>query len=198
QVPRDLETICLTALAKDPARRYPGAGELGLDLGRFLAGEPVRVRPPGALRRWWLWARRRPALAAVYGLLAALGVLGAAGGGAGWQWRQAEQARDQAEGARAEAEHVRDQLGGAKDELGRVLYFRQVALALTEWRENEAARARRLLAGCPPALRGWEGHYAHRACHPQPLGLPHLKGGSGGCLHPHRKRLAHDGLDADR
>src|SRR5262249_32738487 len=44
---------------------------------------PVRVRPPGALRRWWLWARRRPALAAVYGLLAAVAGVGGAGWGAG-------------------------------------------------------------------------------------------------------------------
>ncbi|MBI4616695.1 MAG: tetratricopeptide repeat protein [Planctomycetes bacterium] len=72
-VPRDLETVVLLALEKEPRRRYRGAGELADELVRFLAGEPVRARPRGSLDRLRrLLARRRgPIFAAFVALLAA-------------------------------------------------------------------------------------------------------------------------------
>src|SRR5262249_19941081 len=65
KVPRDVETICLKAMAKSAGRRYPTAGELADDLRRYLNGEPIHARPVGNLERLWRWARRRPALAAL-------------------------------------------------------------------------------------------------------------------------------------
>ena len=56
--PLDLATICLKCLEKEPLRRYPTARELELDLGRFLAGEPVQARPASGLRKLAGWSRR--------------------------------------------------------------------------------------------------------------------------------------------
>jgi tetratricopeptide (TPR) repeat protein len=80
RLPRDLETICVKCLQKDPRRRYGDAGALADDLHRFLAGEPVRARPIGWAESFAKWARRRPAVAALLAIslvaTAALVILG--------------------------------------------------------------------------------------------------------------------------
>jgi WD40 repeat protein len=76
-VPRDLETVCLKAMAKEPNRRYAAAGELGDDLRRWLKGEAVKARPEGSAARLLRWTRRNRTLAAA-SLLAAVGLLATA------------------------------------------------------------------------------------------------------------------------
>jgi WD40 repeat protein/tRNA A-37 threonylcarbamoyl transferase component Bud32 len=97
-VPRDLESICLRCLEKEPRRRYASALALADDLRRFLEGQTIEARPAGLGERAWKWARRRPSVAAL--LLAilfvtALGVAGVTGAVfyafAGWDRARAEE-----------------------------------------------------------------------------------------------------------
>jgi serine/threonine protein kinase len=69
RVPRDLETLCLKCLEKDPRRRFASAGELADDLHHFLRGETIRARPTPAWERALKWVKRRPAVAALIAVI---------------------------------------------------------------------------------------------------------------------------------
>jgi WD40 repeat protein len=155
KTPRDLETVCLKCLQKDPARRYPDAGALAEDLGHFLAGEPVRARPTGPVERLGKWARRRPAVAS---LLALVVFVGTAGGAAVLrQWRQTV-------GALAREEQAHRSADEQRREAQQNLYYHRIALAYHSWEGNDVAAAQRELDACPPELRDWEWHYVRRLC----------------------------------
>jgi transposase/tRNA A-37 threonylcarbamoyl transferase component Bud32 len=100
-IPRDLETICLKAMAKEPGRRYASAQALAEDLRRWLRGEPIVARPVGRLERAWKWVRRNPALAGALSAVALVLLLGAGistyfAVDAAWQAEEARKSEDQA------------------------------------------------------------------------------------------------------
>jgi eukaryotic-like serine/threonine-protein kinase len=72
RIPRDLETLVLKALAKEPKDRFATADELGAELRRFLENRPIRSRPTSASERLWRWCKRNPAMAALTALAATL------------------------------------------------------------------------------------------------------------------------------
>ncbi|MEW4530220.1 serine/threonine-protein kinase [Maioricimonas sp. JC845] len=80
QVSRDLETICLRCLEKDPDKRYATAADVADELQRWLDGKPIQARPIGRIERGWRWCRRNPAVASVSAVLC-LVLVGMAVGG---------------------------------------------------------------------------------------------------------------------
>jgi serine/threonine protein kinase/WD40 repeat protein len=72
RISRDLETICIKCLQKEPSQRYQSAMSLADDLARFVSGVPIKARPIGLIERNWRWAKRKPILA---GLLATVAFL---------------------------------------------------------------------------------------------------------------------------
>jgi tetratricopeptide (TPR) repeat protein len=95
RTPRDLETICLKCLQKNPAQRYQTAADLAEDLQRWLEGKPITARPISRVERAVRWCRRRPAVAGLLATVAAVTLIGFSA--VLWQWRQAVEARDTAQ-----------------------------------------------------------------------------------------------------
>lgn len=202
--PRDLETICLKCLHKDPARRYGSAEALAEELERYLAHEPIRARQSPAWERGWMWAQRRPGIAALSALLLAVAVLGF--GLVFWQWQRAEDANQRllqtaeelTETATREiqarqAEATANQEAHARLEEARThLYFSHVNMAHAEWLANRrVSGVEALLDRCPSDQLGWEWHYLQRLCHRD---LLRLSGPRGDCYamayHPTGRYLA--------
>jgi tetratricopeptide (TPR) repeat protein/predicted Ser/Thr protein kinase len=142
RVSRDLETICLKCLEKEPGRRYQSAAELADDLERVLRGEPVRARRVSLAERLWRWCRRHPLTAA---LTAALVLsLGAAASLITWQWRLVQANFQQAEEQRASAEKER-----ARAEEG----FRQAHKAVNDFCTRVSEGQMRDVPGLQPVRR---------------------------------------------
>ena len=84
---RDIETIALKCLQKEPEKRYGSAAGLAEDLRRFLDGSPIEARPVPPWDRAWRWCRRHPAPASLTVAVVLVSVLGLAG--ILWQWNEA-------------------------------------------------------------------------------------------------------------
>ena len=165
-LPRDIESICLKAMAKEPRHRYDSARELADDLRHFLEGEPVRARPISLWERCLRRAQRRPAEACL-GLMGTVTVLAMIVLAVGYRYHlRLERLLQTTESARnAETQERR--------RAENFLYFHRMALAEREWTANNIDRVERLLEDCPPSLRGWEWHYLKRQCHHSLLSLNH-------------------------
>lgn len=143
---RDLETICLKCLEKEPARRYATAQELADELSRFLNKEPIHARPVGRPEKIWRWCRRNPVVAAL--ITAVTLVLLAGFVGVLWQWRLSEKNRSLADAG---------------------LYAADMKLAQQAWEEGSLHRAQALLQAHLPQqgqrdLRGFEWRYLWKLC----------------------------------
>jgi WD40 repeat protein/tRNA A-37 threonylcarbamoyl transferase component Bud32 len=182
--PRDLCTICLKCLRKEPRRRYASAAALAADLRRFLDGQPIAARPVGALESGWLWARRRPtaaALAVVSGMMA-LALVGAVTGL--FYNGRLQDALDK-------AERARDDETKARRSEQRASYYHRLTLANNSLLEGNFAKVFRMLDECPEEQRGWEWSYLRRLCFPELRDL-HPPGGSsnGVAFSPDGRRVA--------
>ncbi|HKI37121.1 MAG TPA: serine/threonine-protein kinase, partial [Gemmataceae bacterium] len=166
KVPRDLETICLTCLHKDPSRRYASAAGLADDLRRFRAGEPIAARPASTVERLGKWTRRRPAAAALLAvsvlaamLLGTLAVyfldrLARERNDAITARSDAEKAVLEEAAARKVAEHEWERAEG-------LLYAGQLKLSQAAWNENNVVVAMQHLNSTRPEYRGWEHRYLY-------------------------------------
>lgn len=169
RLPRDLETICLTCLRKEPPKRYASALDLSADLERFLKGQPIRARPVPFWEWAVKWARRRPAIAALLAALLLVTVLGFAG--ITGLWLHAEDRRQEADRQSGEAVRARQDEQVQHEAAESHLYFSRVALAHREWLANNPRRAEQLLDECPAARRQWEWYYVKRLCQANVLSL---------------------------
>lgn len=118
-VPRDLETICLKCMQKEPGRRYVSAAALAEDLGRFEHALPILARPVSVGERLILWRRRKPALATL--ALALVVAVSAGFCSVLWQWQEARASRETmslnlyaADMANASSAEREGNLGGAR------------------------------------------------------------------------------------
>lgn len=171
-VPRDLETIVLKAMAKEPAERYAAAAEMADDLRRYLEDRPVLARRPTAAHRLRKWARRNRGLVAagvaVMVAFLAFAAVGFAVSGArvGAQRELTEKANAELRGRNAELDRTVGALNRTTADLTAALrqarqaeYTYRFLAARREWLEGNFARANQLLDDCPEEFRRWEWGY---------------------------------------
>jgi WD40 repeat protein/serine/threonine protein kinase len=152
KITRDLETICLKCLQKEPQRRYGSAEALAEDLQRWLTDEPIFGRRAGTIERSVKWIKRRPAIASLLALLLLVTV--SAFGLITRQWLETKKAEGETKQA----------LGKAETQLS----YNRVVRAFYEWQTNQRGLALASLQESPSDT--WEWHYVRNLCEADPHG----------------------------
>ena len=159
-IDRDLETIVLRCLVKEPERRYQSAAGLADDLRRYRAGDAIDARRDSGLYVAGKWIARHRWIAGLAAALLLTVLVGLAV--VGTLYRRAASDRDRAMSASAAAEAARRQVEEREEALRRELYFHRMLSAQVAIAEDNIEHARRMLAEAPPELRGFEWRYLSR------------------------------------
>jgi WD40 repeat protein/tRNA A-37 threonylcarbamoyl transferase component Bud32 len=167
-VPRDLETICLKCLEKEPQRRYATALKLAEELGRFLRDEPIEARPASVGEKGWRWCRRNRMLASTIGL--GFGLVAIIGIGSPIAAYRINRERQRAESNATLEMKERRRAESVTKLSRRRLYAARINLAQQIFEEGDVARVEELLDGLRPQpgeedLRGFEWHYLQQLAH---------------------------------
>ncbi len=188
--PKDLATIALKCLSKEPSARYRDAAALGEDLARFLDGQPVLARPVPPWERAWKWACRKPASAALLATAVVVPLMLYVSGI--WYVAWLREARNDADQQRKIAQHQSELVHQQLERQKRLAYTLQVGRAYSLHRRNPST-ALSLLENesvCPPDLREFSWRLVHRLI---PRAQHTFPGGSLAAWSPDGKRLATGG-----
>jgi WD40 repeat protein/serine/threonine protein kinase len=171
-VPGELETIVLKAMAKSPDERYATAQELAADLRRYLEDKPIRAKRPSLRQQAVKWARRHKTVVRATLLVVLLAVVGLAVSTV-FIWEAKEDLKQSLDRERQNA------------------YYQRIALVDRELSVNNLSRAEELLDLCPTDLRGWEWHYLRRLGRGKGrLPLPHDAAVLSAAISPDAERIA--------
>jgi WD40 repeat protein/tRNA A-37 threonylcarbamoyl transferase component Bud32 len=167
-IPRDLETICLKCLMKEPPGRYATAQDFADDLDALLAGEPIQARPVSAIEKVIKWVRRRPAAA---GFIAAstVAVLASVALAVGAPLLVTVERQNQ------EIQTKQGQLHSQLSQRNKYLYRFYVFRAELFWREGKHGSATEMLNDAPPEYRDWEWHFLKRRLDEETNGNPAIQ-----------------------
>lgn len=143
-VPRDLETICLKCLRKEPHQRYGTAQLLADDLQRFLDGRPVQARPVSSPEKTWRWVQRNPTIASLVAL--SMIFLGAGAIVSTIFAVEANHRADEAEAAKKSTLIALEDAEESERLSERSLYFARIQMAHNHWQHGLVGRTQEILA----------------------------------------------------